>query len=104
MGPGSIRLVSGEQLRAGARLIRVRRQRLLLSFWGGFVAAIIGALLLPRAVLLFGAVWLAATVVTGLQMWDTQCPQCRSPFHITLLRRSWRTPRCLHCGFDIYQQ
>jgi hypothetical protein len=96
-----VRLITQDELRAGAKRILARRRRSLVASWGGFAAAILATLMVPAGAWFFGVVWLSATMVTGLMVWDVECPRCHSPFHITLLRRDWRTCQCLHCGFDV---
>lgn len=98
-----IRLVTQDELRAGAKRILARRRRALVASLGGFVAAGLATFIVPAGVMFFGFLWLSATLVTGLMVWDAECPRCHSPFHITLLRRDWRTCQCLHCGFDVRQ-
>jgi Zn ribbon nucleic-acid-binding protein len=96
-----IRLVTQDELRAGAKRILARRRGALVASWGGFVAAGLATLIVPAGVLFFGVLWLSATMMTGFMVWDAECPRCHSPFHITLMRRDLRTRQCLHCGFDV---
>jgi Zn ribbon nucleic-acid-binding protein len=96
-----VRLVTQDELRTGARRILARRQRAFVSSWGGFFAAVGATLVAPSGIMVYGILWLSATMITGFMVVDAQCPRCHSPFHMTLVRRNLRARQCLHCGFDL---
>jgi hypothetical protein len=60
-----IRLVTQDELRAGAKRILARRRGALVASWGGFVAAGLATLIVPAGVLFFGVLWLSATMISG---------------------------------------
>src|SRR5271167_4148218 len=78
-----------------------KRNRVLTICLGGFLAAVLISLLIPRIAPIVGTIWFVGSIWSSMALSYFKCPRCGKPF---IMKESGGyngfTKKCLNCGLS----